>query len=252
LTNHVDASSTAKVGHLRALTFDFWGTLYQNAYAREDRLQRLDETLRQHGEARSRERIDAAYGQARTVWERVWREERRSMPITRWLNELLEHLDATIPDEAAVRLGTAIEESFLRGDDPHPVPGVLDVIPRLAGKYRMGLISDTGLTPGRVLRRVMERDGLLSYFEVLTFSDELGTAKPNPGPFLHTLEHLEADPEEAAHIGDLPETDLRGAHDVGMKAVLFLGVSHREDGRELADAVFEDYAELEHVLEHKA
>jgi hypothetical protein len=33
-----------------------------------------------------------------------------------------------------------------------------------------------------------------------------------------------------------------------MKAVLFLGVSHREDGREMADAVFSDYRELEEVL----
>ena len=242
---------TVASGRLVALTFDFWGTLYQNAYAREDRLARLDEALRRHGEHRSRERIEAAYGHARGVWDEVWREERRSMPITRWLSELLGHLDATIPDESAVRLGRAIEESFLRGDEPRPVPGVTDVVPRLAGEYRMGLISDTGLTPGRVLRRVMERDGLLAYFDVLTFSDELGTAKPNAEPFLHTLERLDADPEEAAHIGDLPETDLRGARDAGMKAVLFLGVSHREDGRGMADAVFEDYSHLEHLLKHE-
>lgn len=248
MSKSAEPGSNTNDGRLAALTFDFWGTLYQNAYAREDRLNQLREALRRHGEPRRRERIEAAYGHARTVWDRVWREERRSMPITRWLDELLTHLDATIPDEAAVRLGTAIEESFLRTDAPRPVPGVMDVIPRLAAHYRMGLISDTGLTPGRVLRKVMERDGLLDYFEALTFSDELGTAKPNPEPFLHTLEQLDAEPGEAAHIGDLPETDLRGARDVGMKTVLFLGVSHREDGRDLADAVFEDYAEFERVL----
>jgi len=244
------AGPDAEDRRLVALTFDFWGTLYQNAYAREDRLQQLKQALSRHGQPRSRERIEAAYGHTRTVWDQVWRQERRSIPTTRWLSELLTNLDATIPDEAAVRLGTAIEESFLRGDAPQPVPGVTEVIPRLAARYRMGLISDTGLTPGRVLRQVMEQDGLLAYFETLTFSDELGTAKPNPEPFLHTLEQLDASPEAAAHIGDLPETDLQGARDVGMKSILFLGVSHRDDGRELADAVFEDYSTLEHLLEH--
>ena len=56
-------------------------------------------------------------------------------------------------------------------------------------------------------------------------------------------------PEEAAHIGDLPETDLAGARGVGMRAILFLGVSDRRDGRPLADAAFEEYAELEELLE---
>jgi putative hydrolase of the HAD superfamily len=95
----------------------------------------------------------------------------------------------------------------------------------------------------------MRRDQLLSYFEALTFSDELGAAKPRPKPFLRTLNLLDVEAAKAAHIGDLPETDLRGARGVGMKAVLFLGVSHREDGRELADAVFDDYEELIALLE---
>jgi putative hydrolase of the HAD superfamily len=141
-----------------------------------------------------------------------------------------------------------MEAVYLRGDEPYPVPGVTEVVPRLAERFRLGLISDTGLTPGRVLRQVMRRDGLLACFDALTFSDELGTAKPHPDPFLHTLSVLVARPEEAAHIGDLPETDLKGARGVGMKAILFLGVSHREDGRGLADAVFQDYDELEGLI----
>jgi putative hydrolase of the HAD superfamily len=137
---------------------------------------------------------------------------------------------------------------YLVGDEPRPVPGVTELLPALAERYRLGLISDTGLTPGRVLRGVMRRDGLLGHFEVLTFSDELGTAKPQPEPFLHTLRLLDVPPEKAAHIGDLPETDLRGARAVGMTTILFLGVSHREDGRELADGVFGQYDELESLL----
>ena len=236
---------------LVALTFDFWGTLYENAYARDDRLRVLDDALRRHNQPRSWKEIDAAYSHARSVWDRVWREEQRSIPIERWLDELLGSLGAELPDEAEVRLGRAIEEIYLRGCDPRPVEGVSEVLPALAERYALGLISDTGLTPGRVLRQVMRRDHLLSFFDALTFSDELGIAKPKPEPFLHTLRELGARPGEAAHIGDLPETDLRGARRVGMKVILFLGVSEREDGRKLADAVFQHYDELEGVLERR-
>jgi putative hydrolase of the HAD superfamily len=122
-------------------------------------------------------------------------------------------------------------------------------VPRLAQRFRLGLISDVGLTPGRVLRELMRRDGLLSHFQALTFSDETGATKPLPGQFLRTLAALQARPQEAAHIGDLPETDLAGARGVGMRAILFLGISQRQDGRSLADAAFDEYGELEEILE---
>lgn len=233
---------------LVAVTFDFWGTLYENAYVRDERLHILERVLERNGQPRAWESLEAAYGHARSVWDRVWRQEQRSIPIARWLDELLGHLEASLSDDAAAALGREIEEAYLHSNVPRPVDGVCDVLPALAQRYAVGLISDTGLTPGRVLRQVMARDRLLSLFDALTFSDELGIAKPSPEPFLHTLEHLGARPEQGAHIGDLPETDIRGARSVGMRAVLFLGVSHREDGRDLADAAFEHYDELEHLL----
>jgi putative hydrolase of the HAD superfamily len=236
------------VMRLEALTFDFWGTLYQNAYARAERLRLLGDMLERHGYGQMRQELDAAYSHARSVWDRVWRQQHCSISIERWVDELLSYLEAELPEEAERALGRAMEAVYLWSDQPRPVPGVTDVVPRLAERFRLGLISDTGLTPGRVLRQVMDRDGLLSCFDALTFSDELGRAKPQPEPFLRTLCLLDAVPEEAAHIGDLPETDLRGAGEVGMKAILFLGVSHRDDGRQLADGVFEDYGHLEELL----
>jgi len=234
---------------LHAVTFDFWGTLYQNAYARDERLHLLEKVLARHSQPRPWTALEAAYRHAGSVWERTWREEQRSIAVEHWLREMLAFLKVALPDEALAGLCQPIEEIYLRGDAPRPVPGVAEVLPRLSRRYRLGLISDTGLTPGRVLREILRRDGLLPHFRALTFSDETGAAKPRPEQFLRTLNILEAQPEEAAHIGDLPETDLAGAQAVGMKAVLFLGVSHRQDGRPLADAVFDEYNELEKLLE---
>nr|HID13912.1 HAD family hydrolase [Anaerolineae bacterium] len=234
---------------LHALTFDFWGTLYQNAYARDERLHLLGEALARHSQPRPWTALEAAYHHARSVWERIWREEHRPITTEHWLREVLAFLETDLPDEVMTGLCQPIEEVFLHGDAPHPVPGVTEVLPRLSRRYRLGLICDVGLTPGRVLREILRRDGLLPHFRALTFSDEVGATKFLPEPFLHTLAILEVRPEEAAHIGDLPETDLTGARAIGMRAVLFLGVSQRQDGRPLADGVFEEYGELEALLE---
>ena len=233
---------------LQAITFDFWGTLYQNAYARDERLHLLENVLARHAQPRPWTDLEAAYRHAGAVWEHTWREEHRSLTTEHWLREMLVFLKVALPDDALTGLCRPIEEIYLRGDEPRPVPGVADVLPRLARRYRLGLISDTGLTPGRILREILRRDGLLPHFRALTFSDETGAAKPLPEQFLRTLAVLEARPEQAAHVGDLPETDLAGARAVGMKAVLFLGVSQRQDGRALADGVFEEYGELEGLL----
>jgi HAD superfamily hydrolase (TIGR01549 family) len=236
---------------LRAVTFDFWGTLYQNTTGYKERMDLLTEVLEHHGQPRSREALETAYRHVWTVWDRIWREERRSLPTEYWLHEMLAALDAELPEDVAASLCRPMQEVYLHSEAarPTPVPGVTEVVPRLAQRYRLGLISDTGMTPGRVLRELLRRDGLLPHFRALTFSDETGATKPLPEQFLYTLTELEAEPEEAAHVGDLPETDLAGARGVGMKAVLFLGVSQRQDGTPLADAVFEAYGELEELLE---
>lgn len=233
---------------LRALTFDFWGTLYENAFGREERLGLLEGALRQAGRSRRWEELEAAYEHAWQAFEQVWRQENRPFSIAEWLGKVLSFLETELPEDVRRGLYRPLQEALLESP-PRPVPGVLEVLPRLARRYRLGLISDVGLTPGRVLREFLRRDGLLPYFQALTFSDEAGLTKPRPEVFWRTLEALGARPEEAAHIGDLPETDLAGARNAGMRAILFLGVSRREDGRELADAAFADYGELEGVLE---
>jgi len=237
---------------LRAVTFDFWGTLYQNATGRKKRLRLLEEALARHAQPHPEAALEAAHRHAWSVWQRIWREEHRSITVEHWLREMLAFLKTDLPEDVVAGLRRPIEEIYLDGDAPRPVPvqGVAEVLPRLSRRYRLGLISDTGVTPGRVLREILRRDGLLGYFQALTFSDETGAAKPLPGQFLRTLAILEARPEEAAHIGDLPETDMAGARAVGMKAILFLGVSDRQDGRRLADAAFEEYGELQELLEN--
>ena len=125
-----------------------------------------------------------------------------------------------------------------------------ETIPLLAAAgYKLGLISDTSLTPGRVLKEFMQRDGLLEYFSVLTFSDETGYPKPDPRMFYARSMASGADTAEAAHVGDTPRTDIAGAQAVGMMAMRCAAVNDHTEEPPEADFVIRDHREMPGILE---
>lgn len=142
----------------------------------------------------------------------TWVLGRLGVAASGWLAELLE-----------------LYTSGRAGADIRVMEGARETLAQLAQRYRLALICNTGRTPGRVIRRWLEFHGLSPYLEVLTFSNELGIAKPNPEIFLYTLKQLGIPPEGAAHIGDDPRTDLKGARTTGMVPIWF-NPRQREDG----------------------
>jgi putative hydrolase of the HAD superfamily len=86
---------------------------------------------------------------------------------------------------------------------------------------RIGLICNTGLTPGFALRRFLESEGILEYFDFLVFSDEVGFRKPDRRVFHFVARKLEADPRSIVHVGDNLWVDVFGAESAGFKAVYF-------------------------------
>lgn len=86
---------------------------------------------------------------------------------------------------------------------------------------KLGIISNTGRTPGTALRLVLERLGILSYFDKTIFSDEAGYRKPDRRIFNLAASEFVAEIRQIVHIGDNPEADVWGAKQAGMRAVLF-------------------------------
>ena len=169
---------------------------------------------------------------------------------------MLNALGISISPADQARIESRMENSLLL-DRPDVVEEVPAVLAELSTKYRLAVISDTGITPGRVLRQILQTDGLLDYFTQLTFSDEVGYSKPHPNSFLRTLEKLQASPASAVHVGDLLRTDIVGAKSVGMRGVQYVGVNHdrwpisTESAPQTTiepDAVINDHTELPALL----
>lgn len=124
------------------------------------------------------------------------------------------------------------------------MPGVREALSTMAERYRLAVISDTGYSPGVVLRELLDRHDLLSAFDFLFFSNEHERCKPNPTVFRRTLAELNVEPSEALHVGDIQRTDIVGAQEVGMTAALFDAAGLYSPERTTADFIVRDFEEL--------
>lgn len=235
---------------LKAVTFDFWNTLYADTNFNERltlRVNYMKTRVEDFGHQKSHEEIEKAFEEAGKKWLRLWEEESRSFTPFDITAEVFKRLDVRLSAEEIIGTSRGISEIALEVP-PVMVKGVKGVLEELSLAYRIGLISDTGATGGRILKRIMEKDGIAKYFDSFVFSDEILSTKPSKKNFNKALDTLGSDPEDAVHIGDIERTDVEGAKSAGMKAVLFRGVNTDPHETTKADLVIMSYEGLPHKL----
>lgn len=81
------------------------------------------------------------------------------------------------------------------------------------------ITSNTGTTPGYVVRTILNYRGIEACFDSFFFSDELGVAKPNPAIFHQIAAQYGVSTSEIIHVGDTWETDVIGSQLAGSKSV---------------------------------
>ena len=106
---------------------------------------------------------------------------------------------------------------------PEMEPNSREAIIELSKKYTLGIISDTGFSPGKIMNQMLEDIGIKQYFSGFSYSDETGVAKPHPKAFTTLLDIFNVSPDEALHIGDIERTDIEGANQVGMHTIRYDG-----------------------------
>lgn len=239
---------------MRAVTFDFWNTLIRadTGRTRERRLEAWLGLLAGEGIEVDDERVTAAMRHAGERFDAEWRQN-RYYGAEAAVDDMLAHLGAKVaPGVRADLLASIADPEPDAAHLPKPTDHVGDALEALRARdVRIGIICDVGLAPSTTLRHYLERHELLSYFDHWSFSDDVGTFKPDPVIFEHALAGLGGvDPAEAAHIGDLRRTDVAGARGIGMRAVRYRGVfddpGRADDGSDQVegDAVIDDHADL--------
>jgi glucose-1-phosphatase len=100
-----------------------------------------------------------------------------------------------------------------------PIAGMAELIRRLEGRFRLGLLSDTDPLHWNHLRNTHP---ILGVFKRPTLSFQVGLIKPDPAIFLAAARSVEAPPETCLYIDDLP-ANAAGAAGVGMQSIVFEG-----------------------------
>jgi putative hydrolase of the HAD superfamily len=203
---------------IEAVTFDLWDTLVHNKNYGDYRLPELDRILRSCGITLSDEALRGAYMSGFRYSSRVIPAEcYKHVETHEIVDKVLETVGISSP-EAREELVKIYEEAILC-DPPQLKEGVFGALDYVEGRYKIGLVSVTGVSPGRIIRTILRDHGILDYFDVLTFSDEVKLVKPNPGLFKACLKELKVAPEKAVHVGDSFKRDIVGAIDAGMRTI---------------------------------
>jgi len=244
---------------IKAITFDFWDTLAiddsdeakRSALGlptkAEARLEALRREVQTHHPEFVNGRIAEAFQLANETFRNVQHEESRTLTVAERLGVAYKGLGIPLTPgfSALVR---EIEEMEI-ATQPDFVPGVRETLPILAERYRLGIISDTIHTPGRLLRDLLAGRGLLNHFSHWVFSDEAGSAKPARKVFELAAAGLGAEIGEIVHVGDRERTDVAGAQQAGAKAILFTGAIDRGSAQTKAEAFCEMFSDLPGILE---
>jgi FMN phosphatase YigB (HAD superfamily) len=236
---------------VQAVTFDYWNTLMweEPGSLKEKRLEFWTEALERMGASVDPEQLERAHDAAHDEYVGSWTAGRQFR-----VEDAVDHMVELLDGELGTDAKQALVEGFSEGGRRaavHPSDGVRDCLEALkdAG-VRIGIICDIGLTPSPVVGELLDRHGLLGFFDGMSFSDEVGHYKPARAIFEHALAELGGvSPERAAHVGDRRRTDVSGAIAMGMTAVRYNGVYEDEAIRAPeADIVLANLAELPAVL----
>jgi phosphoglycolate phosphatase len=153
----------------------------------------------------------------------------QALGISWGLSELAQHYSpdwhhvyraASLPGE---RWAEADElwRRFYRHERPVLQPGARNVLHRMAGRYRLGLV--TSGSAWRV-RAQLRSFGLSGLFIARVFADESPRRKPHPAPLLLALRRIGCEPAACIYVGDAPE-DVVMARRAGVAVIGVVGHS---------------------------
>lgn len=244
---------------IKAISFDLWDTVIHDD---SDEPKRAAQGLRSkknerrylvwdalnHVEAIPYETVAMAYDVADAAFNHVWHDQHVTWTIGERLEVLLNGLGRRLP-EAELAAVVKVHEEMEVTIPPDPVNGVAHALAALSADYKLCVISDAIVSPGRCLRQWLEINGLKRYFDGFAFSDEVGYSKPHREMFASAASQLGIDITDMVHIGDRDHNDIKGAQALGMKAILFTATRDRDQHITSADAICERYADLPAIVQ---
>lgn len=233
---------------IKLITFDFWNTIFDSSNGRERNDMRTDALIEELSEYNiSRESINSMIAEVGEYFNGLWVKEQRTPSSEEMVSYIWTKYELPANETKQSKLVRTFQEAVLIYP-PVLNPGVKEVIDKLEKKYVLGVISDTGFSPGNILRTMLNNEEILHYFSYFSFSNEIGYAKPHRSMFDNIFEKSGISAEFGVHIGDIERTDVVGAKNAGMTAIKYKGDEtskiYNKDSATQADFASNSWSEI--------
>lgn len=173
--------------------------------------------------------LDGVLVDSEPVWEEVrrafvaghggtWQPDTQSrlmgMSTAEWAAYLSGELGVTLSPEDTAR---GVVDGMIAHYDSHVplLPGALDAVRRLAGRWPLGLASSS---PRALIDIVLDRTGLAESFRATVSTEEVERGKPAPDGYLLAAERLGVEPSVCVAVED-SSNGLRSASAAGMRVI---------------------------------
>ena len=247
---------------IAAVTFDLWDTIVdddsdepkraaQGLLSKRAQRRRLVFDALNTIEPTDESAVELAYNTADAAYNVVWHDQHVTWTIADRLRVILSGLGRSLPPEVfdqVVADHAAMEVDIA----PSLIEGCAEALAELSSRYKLAIVSDAIVTPGRRLRDLLEKHSVKQYFSGFAFSDEVGHSKPHRAMFASAAEQLGVEIEHMIHIGDRDHNDIQGPHALGMKAVLFTATRDVDKDKTKADAICQQYSDLPDIIDQLA
>lgn len=207
---------------IKAILFDFGGTLDDDG---TDWFTRLHRIIAEQGCSIEREQFQMCADQAAGKIDQLDDTPTLTMAGTvRRLCEFTRTELAQVSDDGIVQWDpVAVAEEFMR-ESRSCLARNLDVLGELAGRFRLGCISNNwGNVAGWCRDAQFEK-----YFETMIDSTVVGVAKPDAQIFQAALDELKLPAQDCAYVGDKYEADVVGAAGAGLTPIWITGATEKE------------------------
>jgi len=110
----------------------------------------------------------------------------------------------------------------------HPDPEAKAVLQELRKTFKLGIVSNFAIP--QCVHKLLKKHRMNQYFQTVIISAAINKRKPSPIIFQKALQNLDSPPSKTVYVGDTPTTDIQGAHNTGIKAILINRPPLFEDG----------------------
>jgi len=206
------------LANIKAVIFDYIGTLVNcRSYSMDVSREKLFNAVLDAGFSVDRQDFLDAYIKAHEKYRIIRYKQLKEVTNAVWVAEALCELgcdvnadDSRIKDALSVFFKDYVDSLTLR-------QGAKKLIKKASEQCKLGLISN--FTHAPVVYSSLKQMGINKFFNAIVVSEANGYRKPSEHIFNEALDKLQVKACEAVYVGDSPVEDIKGAKEVGLRAV---------------------------------